>query len=215
MDEGDVKAKPEEKNLDGGDEKMVPDDVKAKPEENLDGGDEKMVPEDTSDKVAGRSAEGADDLSLSLIDDDMGVGSATTDPVQAQAKPKPKSRAAAKKKGGKGDVHCFGCGQWRKAEYFSLSQTVCSECKKYLDRIYGFCQRQGELEWWSSNRRDPKKTKRMLDHYRDLVGKAGSSSSAPKFVVAEAREVIRTENRTECNDRGRLMWEQQVWILAT
>ena len=162
-----------------------------------------------------KSGGGGDGMSVDLLDD-MDLDPTAHEAAQPKPKAKAKSRAAAKKKGGKGEVHCLGCGFWRKSEFFSVSQTVCSECKKYLDRIYGFCQRQGEMEWWASQRRDTKKTKKMLDHYRDLLARSGytTGGGTPKFSVAEAKEIIRTENRAEFLDKGRLMWEVQAGILV-
>eukprot|EP00971_Amphidinium_carterae_P282027 5598393-Amphidinium_carterae.1 len=79
--------------------------------------------------------------------------------------PKAKSKAQTKRKAGKGEIHCQGCRAFKKPECFSISHAVCAECKLYLDRIYGQCKRQGDLEWFCHQRRDPKKVRKILEHY--------------------------------------------------
>ena len=64
------------------------------------------------------------------------------DRVEPKRKPRPPQN---KKRCGKGEFFCQGCGTSKKAELFPSAQVVCLECKRFLDRIYGQCQRQGEL----------------------------------------------------------------------
>ena len=146
-----------------------------------------------------------------LADDSSTAGSSFGFGNSKPEKDKPR-KPAAKRKGAKGEVLCTGCGVYKKAENFPTAHLACLECKRFLDRIYGYCQRQGEKEWWTEQRRCAKKTRRMLDHYRDLLARTDSAGNAKavKFNVAEVRSIQRAESQVGMFDRGRLMWEEQA-----
>ena len=151
-----------------------------------------------------RPAEMELELEHEVFEDVMSRSSREKEVTPRKPKPQPKKRI------GKGELYCQGCGVSKKADLFPSAQAVCVECKRYLDRIYGQCQRQGELEWWRKQRHDGKKLKAMLDSYRGLLTKTASAGAVPKVTVAELKEVIKTEQQLALRDRGRLMWENQV-----
>ena len=100
-------------------------------------------------------------------------------------------------------------------DMFAVNQDKCTDCKRLLDRIAKQVERQGESAWLAQQKRCPKRMKAMLDHFRALIIKAGGTTKKQvKFAVADFREYQKTEQANDYTERGRLMWESQVFRLA-
>ena len=111
----------------------------------------------------------------------------------------------------KGEIHCFACGQSKKAEMFSLNQVHCEDCKRLLDRLSNQCRAQGESQWFADQKRDPKRLRAMLDRYRELVKSAtNQGKTTARFSVGDYKEYVKAEKESAGIDRGRKMHEQQA-----
>jgi len=114
-----------------------------------------------------------------------------------------------KRKERKGHMTCIGCLTSKLVTDFDLSQKVCKECKRHLDRISGQCKRQGKLEWFAEQRRDPKKLVSMLAFYKKIAD-ACASTDKPKFSIAVYQETHAAEQEVSYAGEGEMMWQEQA-----
>ena len=86
----------------------------------------------------------------------------------------------------------------------------CSDCKKYLDRIYNQAKNQQQMTWWKQARSCEKQAREMLGQYRKMLGEVGPSAKRVKINVAELREVVTRQQRQTVSNKGRLMWMREA-----
>jgi hypothetical protein len=158
--------------------------------------------------AAGSASTGSGSPALKLIADGMGEDDDIFG-ARAAAASSGNTKGPKKRKERKGHMTCVGCLSSKLVTDFDLSQKVCKECKRHLDRIAGQCKRQGQMDWFSDQRRDPKKLVAMLSFYKKIMD-ACSSHEKPKFNIACYQETHAAEQSVSYSGEGEMMWQEQA-----
>jgi hypothetical protein len=120
---------------------------------------------------------------------------------------KVKSVAARSLKHKGGKKKCSACRKQLPLSDFEWDHGRCMLCKRYLDKIYYMCSKQGSLEWLKEQKADDEKLHCLVTNFTDAMNMFDRGESPTKWTLAQYKEELSAASSLVIGDTGMLMNE--------